>query len=120
MRSSLGACDRMDLVDDPCSHSGEHPAPFERGQHDVQRLRRRDQNVRRLTQHPGARRRWCVARTNCDTNLRKLASFGRKTLAKLAQRPVQVSLDVVVESFEWRDVQQMYRVWQRLFRSANY
>ena len=56
----------------------EHPAPAHARQHDVQRLRRRDQDVRRLAQHPRARRRRRVARAHGDADLGKLLAAASK------------------------------------------
>ena len=50
MCPALGRRNRVDLVDDAPLRAGEHllrPA----GQHQVQRFRRRDQDVRRFAQH---------------------------------------------------------------------
>ena len=51
MGTALRSRDCMDLVDDHRTHAAEHAATFQRGEHDVQRFRCRDQNVRRLSEH---------------------------------------------------------------------
>ncbi len=89
----LGHC--MDLVDDHPAHAGEQllrPA----GQHDEERLGRRDQDVGRRAQHLTAfpLRRVARAHRHLDVG------------ADAAQRGAQVALDVVAERLERRDVDQ--------------
>ena len=62
MAATLVAGDGMDLVDDHAAHVGEHlPARLGAKQH-IQRLRRRDQNMRHALAHRGALGLWRVAR----------------------------------------------------------
>ena len=114
MRAALRAGDRVDLVDDHRAHAAEHPAPAHAREHDVQRLGRRDENVRRLAEHPRARRRRRVARAHGDADLRKLLARRVEPLAQLGERLLEVALDVVVERLERRDVEDVHRVRQRL------
>src|ERR1700736_4154524 len=102
MGAALGPGNRMDLVDDHCPYSAEHPAALEGRQHDVERLRSRDQNVWRLAKHPRPRRGRRISSANGDPDLGKLLSFRGKPLSKLSERPFEISLDVVIERFERR------------------
>ena len=54
MGAALVAGERMDLVDDDGAHRREHAPPRCRGQQDIERFRRRDEDVRRLPPHSGA------------------------------------------------------------------
>ena len=71
MRAALGAGDGVDLVDDHRAHGAEHSAAAHGREQDVQRLGRRDEDVRRLAQHPRARRRGSVAGAHGDADLGK-------------------------------------------------
>ena len=85
--------DRVDLVDDHPLRVAEE-LPRARGEHQVERLGRRDQDVRRLAQHRRALLLRRVARADRD----------REIAADPLQRRAQVALDVVGERLERRDV----------------
>ena len=72
MRAALRAGDRVDLVDDDGARCAEHSSSAHARQHDVQRLGRRDEDVRRLAQHSRARRRRRIAGANRDADLGKV------------------------------------------------
>ena len=55
VRAALRAGHGVDLVDDDGAQRAEHRAAAHAREQDVQRLRRRDEDVRRLAQHPRAR-----------------------------------------------------------------
>ena len=93
VRPALGLRDRVDLVHDQPLHALEQLSRA-RGEHEVERLRRGDQHVRRLAQHrlPLALRRVAGAEPH------------RHVAADALQRRAQVALDVVGERLERRDV----------------
>ena len=109
----------MYLVDDHRADAAEHAASSETGQHDVQRFGRRYQNVRGLSKHPRARGGRRVSRANSDPNLRKLLPFRGESFFELGERPIEISLNVVVKRFQRRDVKQMNSVRKRLLCSAH-
>ena len=117
--AALRAGDRVDLVDDHRANAAEHAAAAHAREHDVQRLGRRDENVRRLAQHARARRRRRVARANGDANLGKRLARRGEALAQLGERLLEVALDVVVQRLERRDVEDVNRVRQRLTQSVD-
>ena len=87
--------DGVDLVDDhPLGVAQELARP--RGQHQVERLGRRDQDVRRLAQHRRALLLRRVAGADRD----------REVAADALERRAQVALDVVGERLQRRDVDQ--------------
>ena len=92
--AALRACNRVHLVDDQRLDRAQHVARL-RGQHQVERLRRRDQDVGRLLEDlaPFLLRR--VARAHRDAHLR----------LQPGERAAQVPLDVVVERLQRRDVE---------------
>ena len=94
VRAALRACNRMHLVDDQRLDRAQHVACL-RGQHQVERLGRRDQDVGRILEDlaPLLLRR--VARAHRDAHLR----------LQTGQRAAQVPLDVVVERLQRRDVE---------------
>ena len=95
VRPALGAGDGVHLVEDQRPDALERLARL-RGEHEVERLGRRDEDVGRVAEHlrPVALRR--VAGAHAD--LQRALEPG--------QRPAQVALDVVVERLQRGDVQQ--------------
>ena len=92
--AALRAGDRVHLVEDQRLDPAQGLARG-RGEHQVERLRRRDQDVGRLLHElaPLLRRR--VAGADADAEAR----------LEPGERPAQVALDVVVERLERRDVE---------------
>ncbi len=97
VRAALGARDGVDLVEDHGPHVGEDLAGL-RGQHQVQRLGRGDQDVRGVAQHRGTLARRRVA--GADRHAHLLAE------AEAAERRAQVALDVVGERLQRGHVEQ--------------
>ena len=95
MRAALGAGDGVNLVDDHRLDPAQRLARL-RGQHQEQRLGRRDQDVRRLLDQlpPLLLRRVAGADADAEVGLDP------------GERPAQVPLDVVVERLQRRDVEQ--------------
>ena len=89
---------RVDLIDDDPLHTGEE-LPCLRGQHEVEGLGRRDQDVGRCAQH------------HAPLPLRRVAGAHRHAHvgADAAQRRLEVALDVVAERLERRDVDETRR-----------
>jgi hypothetical protein len=94
VRAALRAGHRVHLVEDQGLDAAEGLARRRR-QHQVERLRRRDQDVRRLVDQLAALLRGRVAGADTDAELRLQAG----------ERPAQVPLDVVVERLQRRDVE---------------
>ena len=95
MRAALGAGDRVHLVHDHRLDAAQRLARL-RGQHQEERLGRRDQDVRRLLDELAALLLRGVAGADADAQLR----------AQTGERPAQVPLDVVVERLQRRDVEE--------------
>ena len=93
--AALRACDGVDLVEDHGLDPAQRLAGL-RGQHQEERLRRRDQDVGRLLDQLTPLLLGRVARANAD------AEVGLDP----GERPAQVPLDVVVERLQRRDVEQ--------------
>ena len=93
VRAALGRGDRVDLIDDAPARVLEQLLRLA-GQHQVQRLGRRDQDVRRVAQHLLALALRRVAGAHRDAELG----------ADPAQRHPQVAVDVVGERLQRRDV----------------
>ncbi len=94
MRPTLRACDRMHLVEDERLDPTQGLACLRR-EHQVQRLRRGDQDVGRLGDELPALLRRRVTRANGHPNAR----------VEPGKRTAEVAFDVVVERLERRDVQ---------------
>ena len=95
MGAALRAGDGVHLVDDHRLDAAQHLAAL-RGEQEVERLGRRDQDVRRRAQHLAALALIRVAGAHAD----------RQRRAEPRERAAQVALDVVVERLQRRDVEQ--------------
>ena len=104
VRAALGAGDRVDLVDDHRPHPGE-PRPGARREHEVERLGRGDEDVRRLRREGAALVRRGVAGADADGDVRQLEAQPGRRLPDADQRGAQVALDVRGERLERGDVQ---------------
>ncbi len=94
----------VDFVDDDGADAAKIFARFARGEQDVERLRRGDEDVGRISKHGGAFFRERVAGADAGANLgAEIAAFNSEAL-DLGQWAVEVFLDVVRECFERADV----------------
>jgi hypothetical protein len=116
--AAFRAGDGVDLVYDHGAERAEHAATTQTREQDVQRLRRRDENVRGRAHHPRARGRRRIARSHRDADLGKLLAARNEALAKLRERTLEVPLDVVVERLEGRDVEEVDRVRERAIETV--
>ncbi len=116
--AALVARHGVDLVDDHRAQLTERGAPLVRGQQDVQRLRRGDEDVRRALRHLRALARRRIARADADADLGKLhAAFGR-IHGELRERRLEVAMDVVRQRLERRDVEDRRVVAERCLEAA--
>jgi hypothetical protein len=93
--AALRPRDRVHLVEDHGLDPAEHLAGL-RGEEEEERFWRRDEDVGRRPEHAPALLRGCVAGSHRDGELR----------AEAGERAPQVALDVVVERFQRRDVEE--------------
>ena len=105
---------RVDFVDDHGPHALQHVAAAAAREQQVQRLGRRDENVRRPPEHRGAFGLRRVAGPHRDRDPRRLEScrFGR--LPDAAPRLGQVLVNVGAQGLEWRHIHDAHFVGQRL------
>src|SRR5665213_1072324 len=101
MHTTFGPRDGMDLVEDHRARRCEHSATTQRRQHDVERFRRRDENVRRLANHLLSLAGRCVSRAYRHAYFREFQSCRLKPAPQFRKRTLKVALDVVVERLEW-------------------
>ena len=101
--AALVAHECVDLVDDHGAHVGQLGAAARAREQEVERLGRRDQDVRRAAGHRGPLRRRRVARPHQHPDLGQERLLG----ADLGQRPGQVLLDVVRKGPQRRDVEDL-------------
>ena len=93
---------------------GKSVRPALRREQDVERFRRRDQDVRRDAQHPRARRRLGVAGPDGHADLgKRLARAASNRSRELGERLLEVAVDVVAERLERRDVEDLHGVRER-------
>ena len=98
----------VDLVHDDGRDGAEHPPPAVARQQQVERLGRRDEDVRRPLRHRGALARRRVAGAH------EHAHLGNRRVQRrdLGERPLQVLLHVVGERAQRRDVEDLRLVGQ--------
>ena len=103
----------MDLVDDDAAGGRQHLAAGFGAQKDVEGFRRGHQDMGRPAAHarPLPRRRVAGAHPGPDLHIRQAA--GGQLLADARQRPGEIALDVVGESLQRRDIDDL-----RLIRQA--
>ncbi len=94
----------MDLVDDHGAHRPEHLAAPLRGEEEVERLGRGDQDVRRALEHRGPLRSRRVTGPDRGGDLDRIEPHGLGHLADLAPGLGQVLVDVGAQRLERRDV----------------
>ena len=113
MGAALVAGHRVNLVDDGGVDAREHGAPALAGEQDVERLRRRHQDVRRVPAHGFARRARGIAGAHHGADARTgLTGFGERPVDAF-ERYLQVPVHVVAERLEGRDVEHAGGVRQR-------
>ena len=97
--AALVAGEGVDLVDDDGAHAAQGLAAARRREHEVERLRRRDENVGRRADEGLAvlRRRVASADGGADGEVEALAGGD---LRYLGQRRLQVALDVVAQRLQ--------------------
>ena len=93
----------MDLIDDDRLYSAEQLARIGR-EHQVDRLRSGDQDIRRIAQEAIALRARRVAGADGDRWNRERISAGRGDVGDPGERRAQIPLDVNGQRFQRRDV----------------
>ena len=112
VRAALVVGHGVDFVDDDGFDIAQNRAALFRGQQNVERLGRRDQNVRRPLQHGPALMHQRVAGADRGANLRHQQAALARHLQNLAQRPFEIFLDVVAQRLQRRDIQHFGAVVQ--------
>ena len=113
MAAALVRRERVDLVDDDGARGREHRATGFRAEQDVERLRRRHDDVRRPPSHAGTLRLRGVARAHQRADVDVGEAERRELRADARERRFEVLLDVVGERLQRRDVDDVRFVGQR-------
>ena len=112
VRAALVVGDGVDFVHDDGLDIAQNRAALFRGQQDVERLGRGDQNVRRPLQHRPPLVHQRVAGADGGANLRHQQSALARHLQNLAERDFEILLDVVAQRLQRRDVENFSAVVQ--------
>ena len=104
MCAALVICHRVNLIDDYRRDVGEQRTRLLRREHNEERLRRRDEHVRRLLQHPLPFRSGCIAGSHRRADLCKRHALLLRESHELAERDLEILANVVRERLERRDV----------------
>jgi hypothetical protein len=116
--AALVAGDGVDLVDDHRADVAEGGAALLGGEQDVERLRRGDQDVRRPLGHLGALAHRRVAGADADPDVRKANAGLGEVGGELAERRLEVALDVVGQRLERRQVEDRGLIGERPRQAA--
>ncbi len=106
VRAALGRRQRVDLVDDDAAYRAQ-VLRRPRAQQQIQRLRRRHQDLGRLLQLLLALARRRIAGADRHPRQRERLAHGRRRLRDAGQRRAQVALDVVDERLQWGDIEDL-------------
>jgi hypothetical protein len=104
MRAALVRRERVYLVDDHGARGLEHCAAGLRTKQDVERLRRRDDDVRRQLAHAVALARRRIAGTYPGADLDVRQVLRTQSRADAGKRRFEVAVDVVRQRLQGRDV----------------
>ena len=123
-QSEMGAAfvrrDSVDFVDDHRPGVSQHRAPGLRTKQNVERFRRRHQDVRRAAAHPVALGRGRVARSDPGANFDVGKTAPAQLLADPSQRRFEVAMDVVRQRLEGRDVDDLRRIRERRLETLSH
>ena len=110
MRAALVRRDSVDFVDDHRPRGLEHRAAGLRAEQNVERFRRRHQDVRRTAAHPAALGGGRVARSDpgADFDIREPAPA--QLLPDAGQRRLEIAMNVVRQRLERRHVDDLRRI----------
>ena len=123
-KSEMGAAlvrrDRVDFVDDHRPRARQHRAPGLRAKQNVERFRRRHQDVRRAAAHPLALGGGRVARSDpgADIDIGKPAPA--KLLPDAGERRLEIAMDVVRQRLERRHVDDLCRIRERRLETLSH
>ena len=112
MRAALVIRHGVDFIDDHGFDIAQNRAALLRGQQNVKRLRRGDQNMRRPLQHGPPLVHQGVAGADRGANLRHQQAALARHLQNFAKRHFEVFLDVVAQRLQRRDVEDFGAVLQ--------
>ncbi len=105
MHSSLIVAKRVDLIDNNILHALENLPGLLRRQHQVERFGRCNQNVRWTFGNGSAFGLRRIARSYCRVNRREFQSGLLRVFLDAGKRKFEVPLDVIVQCFQWGDVE---------------
>ena len=110
----------MDLIDDERAGRLQHATPAVAGQQDVQRFGSSYNNMRRAFGHRSALAGRCVTCSNkCpDINLRQTQRS--QFFLNAGQRHLQIALDIIAESLERRDINDVSDVVEFSFHAQSH
>ena len=116
--AALVAHQRVQLVDDHGAHVSQQRAAALGREHQVQRFRRRDQDVRRVTKdrRAGGLRRVACAQRGAD--LRRRDAHLSRDVTDAIERRLQVALDIAAQRLQRRDVDDIDAIRQSAVQPA--
>ena len=120
MRAALVAGESVEFIDNHVADGGELLAELRRGQQDEQRLRRRDENVRRPPKHRSALARGRVARPKTGADAREIDARRGADVAHAVERLLEIEPDVVGERLQRRNVQDRDFIAERVARGVEH
>jgi len=117
MHTTLATDHGMDLIEYHRLQGAQHATSALGGQEQVEALRRRNQNLRRLPQHAPPVFWWCVSGTCHRTDDGEGNPVGFEVLSQLLERCEQIATNVVVERSQWRYIEHTRVAFRPLTRN---
>ena len=105
MGAALVSGERMELVNDDGPYRTEHPAPRVGSQQQVERLRRRYEDVGWIAPHAGAFVRRCIAATYRRAQLDVGSAGLEEAVTDTGKRYLEILVNIVGQRLERRDVE---------------
>ena len=118
MRPALVAGKRVDFIHDHAAHRSQHRAARLRGEQQVERFGRGDQDVRRVALHRRALRRRSIAGAYLGAYRHIRQAVLQQGVADAVQRQFEILVDVVRQGLERRDVEHLCLIRQRRVQSV--
>src|ERR1700679_4162240 len=103
MRAALGGDEGVNLIDDSCVNAAKSLCRL-RGEHEIERFRRGDENVSGMTAEFCALAGWSVSCAYGDGRLVEWDAGIACGLSDSRKGRAKITLDIDGEGFKWRDV----------------
>ena len=112
MNAPLVSADGMNFIQDDIANRRENFSRLLRGEHEIERFGRCDEDVRRMLQDRRPLGLCCIAGANSAPEFCEMDSLRNRLLVNSLQWNLEVAMDVVIERLERRDVKNADAVFE--------